>query len=237
MSQLEGSYREIESADEVSQTNNNMANIKRLLIIGAAIALVIVVATIILVLVLNQGGGCRLNEVEPRRELTNLANIRATNNLALFRFAGYLEMVTSGPDEPYEIRYLPLDLKDVTFASYANQNFVINMDAGCARIELNMQESPQHMYQVSSLIVESKTANTLFKRCRIYAGSSFTTNSSEHYKCLYDRCFDCPVLSSSDDKSTNLSKVRLIMNQFEFEVYGNAHNVSKAIFSKKVKEC
>lgn len=241
------SYAEIESTSRIEQEQGDRmeGNRRKTLVIGGAIAALIVAAVLILVLVLTLRVGsdfkCKLEDLEPRKDLSNLANIRSSNDLALAKFAGYLKLTIVSFGDVYETKYLSLDLKSISYSMYANQSRYLTLETDCARLEFVVKVSPSHLYQVSDINVAPKTECARFDRCTI-SEESFNTIAEQHYKCLYDRTYEC-VLGPNGGNSSHengiraVSEVYLVTNEIEFEVDGDPEKISQGQFSKPQREC
>ena len=127
---------------------------------------------------------------------------------------------------------------------YADQYLYLTLETDCARLEFKIHESPAHQYEVLTINVVSKAKCARFDKCTI-AAKSLSTNASQHYKCLYDRIYEC-ILSPNDITLSNrnnggtpqtLSEAYLVINQLEFELDGDPKKISQEQFSKPQREC
>lgn len=247
---IEESYKEIQSdpSESGQRTTMEESNRKRLCLIGGAVATLLIVAIFVLILVftLHVGGDkCKLTDTEPKQELTHLPSIRSADNRALVRFAGFLRLAIVDNNDDYEFKYLPLTLKTVHYSVFANQNILLSLEADCAKLDMKIRETTEHEYQVLSLSIMPKIQSARFDRCGI-STTALNTRSDEHYKCLYDKSYECTFVSDAItannrtlavNSSGSLTEVYLIANQLEFELDGDTKLIAQGEFSKTAKEC
>lgn len=187
---------------------------------------------------------CSQSDTKPVAGQMKLWKLSSDDHKALVHIKGYLQFDYNNRVTHLDNKkYLPLDLRSVTWQEQKMKNPLTNKDTttrsltietSCASIKLhytnNLSET-KWKFTNGTMSIDLHGMGALYYNCGLDSFSEFERYT--HYRCPKPFAYNCRTQCSAD----SVFQVQLHLEQFEYEVNGKPDQLKDDQFSKPGHEC